>query len=53
MYSIQDFNEFARKTENKVREFLREGCIGLAGQGHGCFQEDPQTNGFQNEEEGS
>ena len=25
MYSIQDFNEFARKTENKVREFLREG----------------------------
>ena len=25
MYSIQDFNEFARKAENKVREFLREG----------------------------
>ena len=25
MYSIQDFNEFARKTENKVRKFLREG----------------------------
>ena len=37
MYSIQDFNEFARKTENKVRKFLREGKdlaeLSIAGDG--------------------